>query len=98
MGRAMVWLLAAAWSVAVVLPAAADRATQIHTIEFGGLTPTYLLHVPPSLPPGPVPLVLVFHGRRLNRGRTVAPALASAVAHQEGLLLAVTVRERRDQP
>ncbi len=58
----MVWLLAAAWSVAVVLPAAADRATQIHTIEVGGLTRTYLLHVPPSLPAGPVPLVLVFHG------------------------------------
>src|SRR5258706_120755 len=70
MGRAMVWLLAAAWSVAVVLPAAADRATQIHTIEVGGLTRTYLLHVPPSLPAGPVPLVLVFHGRGRDHIRT----------------------------
>src|SRR5258705_117407 len=57
MGRAMVWLLAAAWSVAVVLPAAADRATQIHTIEVGGLTRTYLLHVPPSLPAGLSPRI-----------------------------------------
>lgn len=58
----MVWLIAAAWSVVAVLPAAADRATQAHTIEVGGLTRTYLLHVPPTLPAGLAPLVLVFHG------------------------------------
>ena len=46
----MVRLIAAAWSVVAVLPAAADRATQAHTIEAGGLTRTYLLHVPPALP------------------------------------------------
>jgi poly(3-hydroxybutyrate) depolymerase len=34
-----------------------------HSIAVGGLTRTYLLHVPANLPPGkPVPLVLVFHG------------------------------------
>src|SRR5258706_9575506 len=88
MGREMVWLLAAAWSVAVVLPAAADRATQIPTIEVGGLTRTYLLHVPPSLPAGPVPLVLVFHG---GGGNGIGPERLtrfSELADREGLLVA----------
>ncbi|HKC05523.1 MAG TPA: PHB depolymerase family esterase [Methylomirabilota bacterium] len=88
MGRAMVWLLAAAWSVAVVLPAAADRATQIHTIEVGGLTRTYLLHVPPSLPAGPVPLVLVFHGGGGNGIGTERLTRFSELADREGLLVA----------
>jgi len=33
MGCAMVGLIAAAWSVALALPAAADHATQAHTLE-----------------------------------------------------------------
>jgi len=84
----MVWLLAAAWSVAVVLPAAADRATQIHTIEVGGLARTYLLHVPPSLPAGPVPLVLVFHGGGGNGIGTERLTRFSELADREGLLVA----------
>ena len=58
----MVWLVAAAWTMAAAPPATADRGTQAHTLEVGGLTRTYLLHVPPSRPAGPAPLVLVFHG------------------------------------
>lgn len=84
----MVWLLAAAWSVAAVLPAAADRATQAHTIEVGGLSRTYLLHVPPALPAGPVPLVLVFHGGGGNGVGTERLTRFSELADREGLLVA----------
>lgn len=41
MRHAMGWLIAAAWSVAAVPPAAADRAPHAHTIEVGGLTRTH---------------------------------------------------------
>ena len=41
MRHAMGWLIAAAWSVAAVPPAAADRAPHAHTIEVGRLTRTH---------------------------------------------------------
>jgi hypothetical protein len=41
----MAWVIAAAWSVAAVPPAAADRVPRAHTIEVGGLTRTDLLRV-----------------------------------------------------
>jgi polyhydroxybutyrate depolymerase len=88
MGRAMVWLVAAAWSVAAVLPAAADRATQTHTIEVGGLTRTYLLHVPPGPPAGPVPLVLVFHGGGGSGLGTERLTRFSELGDREGVLVA----------
>lgn len=84
----MVWLIAAAWSVVAVLPAAADRATQAHTIEVGGLTRTYLLHVPPTLPAGPAPLVLVFHGGGGNGPGTERLTRFSELADRERLLVA----------
>jgi polyhydroxybutyrate depolymerase len=88
MGRAMVWLIAAAWSVALPPPAVADRATQAHTIEVGGLTRTYLLHVPPTLPAGGAPLVLVFHGGGGNGPGTERLTRFSELADREGLLVA----------
>ncbi|HJR04356.1 MAG TPA: PHB depolymerase family esterase [Methylomirabilota bacterium] len=84
----MVWLVAAAWSVAAVLPAAADRATQTHTIEVGGLTRTYLLHVPPGPPAGPVPLVLVFHGGGGSGLGTERLTRFSELGDREGVLVA----------
>ncbi len=89
----MVGLIAAVWSVALAPPAAADRATQTHTLEVGGLTRSYLLHVPPALPAGPVPLVLVFHGgggtgpgvERLTRFSELADRERLLVAYPEGV-------------
>jgi|SRR6185503_2762998 polyhydroxybutyrate depolymerase len=93
MGRALVGLIAAAWSVALALPAAADRATQAHTLEVGGVTRSYLLHVPPALPAGPAPLVLVFHGgggtgtgvERLTRFSELADREGVLVAYPDGI-------------
>jgi len=84
----MPWLIAAAWSVASGLPAAADGATQAHTIEVGGLTRTYLMHVPPSLPAGGAPLVLVFHGGGGDGPGTERLTRFSELADREGLLVA----------
>jgi polyhydroxybutyrate depolymerase len=84
----MVWLIAALWSLVAVLPAAAARATQAHTLEVGGLTRSYLLHVPPALPAGPVPLVLVFHGGGGNGSGTERLTRFSELADRERLLVA----------
>jgi polyhydroxybutyrate depolymerase len=84
----MVWLIAAAWSLAAVLPAAAGRATQAHRLEVGGLTRSYLLHVPPALPAGQVPLVLVFHGGGGNGLGTERLTRFSELADRERLLVA----------
>jgi polyhydroxybutyrate depolymerase len=84
----MVGLIAAAWSVALALPAAADRAPEAHTLEVGGLTRTYLLHVPPALPAGPAPLVLVFHGGGGNGPGTERLTRFNELADREGLLVA----------
>jgi polyhydroxybutyrate depolymerase len=89
----MVWLIVAAWSVAAVPSATADRATGSHTLAVGGLTRTYLLHVPPTLPAGPAPLVLVFHGgggtglgaERLTRFSELADREGVLVAYPEGV-------------
>ena len=88
MGRAMPWLIAAAWIVASGLPAAADGATHAHTIEVGGLTRTYLMHVPPSRPAGGAPLVLVFHGGGGDGPGTERLTRFSELADREGLLVA----------
>lgn len=88
MKRAMVWLIAAASTVAAVPPAAADRPTQAHTLEVGGRTRTYLLHVPPTLPAGPAPLVLVFHGGGGNGPGTERLTRFSELADREGVLVA----------
>ena len=88
MKRAMVWLIAAAWSVTAALPAAAGGATQAHTLEVGGLTRSYLLHVPPTLPAGPAPLVLVFHGGGGNGPGIERLTRFSELADREGVLIA----------
>lgn len=88
MKRAMAWLFAAACGVAAAAPAAADRATQAHALEVGGLTRTYLLHVPPTLPAGPAPLVLVFHGGGGNGLGTERLTRFSELADREGVLVA----------
>src|SRR5258705_12456567 len=82
MGRAMVWLIAAAWSVVAVLPAA---ATQAHTIETGGLTRTHLLHVPPTPPAGPAPLGLCFHRGGGPGPRPPRPPPFRGLAHRRGV-------------
>jgi polyhydroxybutyrate depolymerase len=88
MKHAMVWLIAVACSAAAVPSAAADRATQSHTLEVGGLTRTYLLHVPPTLSAGPAPLVLVFHGGGGNGPGTERLTRFSELADREGVLVA----------
>lgn len=84
----MVWLIAAAWSLVAVLPAADGPATQAHRLEVGGLTRSYLLHVPPALPAGQVPLVLVFHGGGGNGPGTERLTRFSELADRERLLVA----------
>ena len=84
----MVWPIAAAWSLVAVLPAAAGRATQAYTLEVGGLTRSYRLHVPPALPAGQVPLVLVFHGGGGNGPGTERLTRFSELADRERLLVA----------
>jgi polyhydroxybutyrate depolymerase len=88
MKHAMVWLIAVACSAAAVASRAADRATQSHTLAVGGLTRTYLLHVPPTLPAGPAPLVLVFHGGGGNGPGTERLTRFSELADREGVLVA----------
>ncbi|HEX4994402.1 MAG TPA: PHB depolymerase family esterase [Methylomirabilota bacterium] len=88
MKRAMVWLIAGAWSVTAALTAAAGGATQAHTLEVGGLTRSYLLHVPPTLPAGPAPLVLVFHGGGGNGPGIERLTRFSELADREGVLIA----------
>jgi len=84
--RAMVWLIAAACSVAPAAAAAADRATQARTIAVGGLTRSYLLHVPPALPAGPVPLVLALHGGGGHGVGSERLTRFSELADREGVL------------
>lgn len=84
----MVWLIAAAWSLVAVLSAAGGPATQAHRLEVGGLTRSYLLHVPPALPAGQVPLVLVFHGGGGNGPGTERLTRFSELADRERLLVA----------
>lgn len=86
MKRAMAWLIAAC-SVAAVPPAAAAPAT-LNTLEVGGLTRTYLLHVPPTRPAGPAPLVLVFHGGGGTGPATERLTRFSELADREGVLVA----------
>jgi polyhydroxybutyrate depolymerase len=74
--------------VAVSVAAAAERPTPPRTLEAGGLTRTYFLHVPPGLGPDPAPLVLVFHGGGGNGPGTERLTGFSALADREGFLVA----------
>jgi polyhydroxybutyrate depolymerase len=80
---ALVGLLAAA-------PArAAERPLATHTIEVGGLTRTYHVHVPPGLDGAPAPLVLVFHGGGSNGPATERLTRFTALADREGFVVAL---------
>jgi polyhydroxybutyrate depolymerase len=61
---------------------------QTRTLRVGGRTRSYLLHVPPRLPSGPRPLVLVFHGGASNANATVRLTGLSDKADAEGFLVA----------
>lgn len=71
---------------------AAPGATTFHAVTAGGMTRTYLLHLPPAAGRQRVPLVLVFHGhkgnaeiaRRSSRMNAVADSLGMAVVYADG--------------
>ena len=82
------WLaLPLAGLVAASIAAAVERTSPPRTLEVGGLTRTYFLHVPPGLGPDPAPLVLVFHGGGGNGPGTERLTRFSALADRERFLV-----------
>lgn len=73
-----------------VAPAqAADVAARSRSVQVGGLTRSYLLHTPSSMPAGrPAPLVVVFHGGGGSPSGMDRLTRFSALADREGFLVA----------
>lgn len=72
-------------------PLATARAgtTTFHTLDAGGRTRSYLLHVPPSYRPGrPLPLVLVLHGYRGNANVAMDASRMNEEADHRGFVVA----------
>jgi polyhydroxybutyrate depolymerase len=75
------------------LPVEAAHRTAERTLQSGGLTRSYLVHVPAGLSEGPAPLVLVFHGgggtpeaaERETRFNELADRDGFLVAYPEGV-------------
>lgn len=74
-----------ALAVASSSAAALDRS---ETLVHDGVARSYLLHVPDNLPPGPRPLVLVFHGGGGNGSSVARMSGMSAVADRRGFIVA----------
>ncbi|MCB1916739.1 MAG: hypothetical protein KDG52_13620 [Rhodocyclaceae bacterium] len=76
-GRALRRLAMLALTVTALPDASADQPLREHGFDLGGHRRSYLAYVPPALPPGPRPLVVVVHGAggshygmiKLTRGR-----------------------------
>lgn len=68
---------------------AAERPLATYTIEVGGLSRTYHVHVPPGLDAAPAPLVLVFHGGGSNGPATERLTRFTALADREGFVVAL---------
>ena len=74
------------------LNSALPGRTTFHSVNVGGVTRTFLLHLPPAAADHPVPLVLVFHGHTGNakvalkssRMNAVADSLGMAVVYADG--------------
>ncbi|HJV55417.1 MAG TPA: PHB depolymerase family esterase, partial [Methylomirabilota bacterium] len=81
-------VLALAGLAAVSTARGAERPLAAHTLEVDGVSRRYYLHVPPALPAGPVPLVLVFHGGGGNGPGTERLTRFTPLADREGFLVA----------
>jgi len=81
--------LALAGLLAAASTPAAERPLATHTIEVGGLSRTYHVHVPPGLDAAPAPLVLVFHGGGSNGPATERLTRFTALADREGFVVAL---------
>jgi len=71
-----------------VTQTALAAGTEVHVVAVGGQVRRYLLHVPPSLPAGPAPLVLAFHGLNSNAAQQEALSGLSAAADAAGFVVA----------
>lgn len=72
-----------------LLPAAPAFAWErVETLVSGGVTRSYLLHVPDRLPPGRQALVLVFHGGGGNARNAERMSGMSELAEREGFVVA----------
>lgn len=84
-------MIARAGLLAALALAAGCRAlptgTERHALAHDGTTRTYLVHVPPTLPDGPVPLVLVLHGAGGTGRQMEQMSGFSAVADREGFIV-----------
>jgi polyhydroxybutyrate depolymerase len=70
-------------------PATGEAGDSMRATVVGGLERTYLLHVPPGTgAASPLPLVLVFHGHRMNPESMVVTTGFNAVADSERFLVA----------
>ncbi len=81
-------VLALAGLAAVSTARGAERPLAAHTLEVDGVSRRYYLHVPPTLPAGAVPLVLVFHGGGGNGPGTERLTRFTPLADREGFLVA----------
>ncbi len=71
-----------------VLPTRPTADTE-RTVAVNGLERSYLLHIPPGLSPGaPVPLVLVFHGHRMNADYILAVTGFDTLADAQQFIVA----------
>lgn len=83
------WLALALLALLVASTAgAAERVLTPRSLEVGGITRSYFLHVPPGLGPAPAPLVLVFHGGGGTGPGTERLTRFTALADREGFLVA----------
>ncbi|HTI52815.1 MAG TPA: hypothetical protein VMC04_01190 [Verrucomicrobiae bacterium] len=86
--RRLLVVLALTGLAAVSTARGAERPLVVHTLEIDGVSRRYSLHVPPALPAGPAPLVLVFHGGGGTGPGTERLTRFTPLADREGLLVA----------
>lgn len=84
-------------AVSGMSPAATGEG-EVHTLDFGGLKRSYMLHMPAMSLPGPLPLVVVLHGGAGSGAGAAKMTGFSALADQVGFIAVYPDGTDRDRP
>lgn len=87
MKASLIWTLALALLALTGASHAADTQDPAQKLDFGGLSRSYLLHIPADAPAGPLPLVMVLHGGAGSGASAAKMTGFDEVADEQGFIV-----------